>query len=625
MAKSRVAPIKVTTVPRLELTAAVVSVAVSNTLKEELGLADIDEYFWTDSKVVLGYINNEARRFHTFVSNRIQKIHLSTSPQQWRYVPTDKNPADLASRGSSASELLTSNWFTGPQFLWEMEIAPAAKVITEIPIGDPELKKVQTLNVQATEQVSLSDRLSKFSSWYKATQAVARLLRRVKSDKSTGHSTVQERKDAQCIIIRNLQRQVYPEEIKLLSKGTQLPSQSKLYQLDAFLDQDGILKVGGRLKNASLPTSQKHPVILPKDHHISRMIIAHCHEQVRHQGKCLTINEIRSNGYWIPGMNRTIAAYVRQCVNCQKLRGSAEEQRMADLPLEHVSPSAPFTYCGMDCFGPFLTKQGRKVHKRYSLLFTCLCCRAIHIEMLDNMSTDAFINGLRCFIAIRGAVRQIKCDQGTNFVGAKNELREALKQVDNDRLTAFLAEKQCDFSFNAPHSSHAGGVWERQIRTVRNVLRSTLSLSSGRLNDASLWTFFYEAMAIVNSRPLTVDNLNDPVSPEPLTPNHLLTMKSVAALPPPGRFIREDMYAHKMWRHVQYLAEQFWSRWKREYLSNIATLSLSSGRLNDASLRTFFYEAMAIVNSRPLTVDNLNDPVSPEPLTPNHLLTMKSV
>ncbi|XP_038150062.1 uncharacterized protein LOC119789301 [Cyprinodon tularosa] len=571
MGKSRVAPIKVTTIPRLELAAAVVSATASNTLKEELGLTDVVEYFWTDSKVVLGYIHNEARRFHTFVANRIQKIQLSSSPQQWRYVSTKDNPADIASRGSSASEILISSWFSGPQFLQEKEIPPATNVCTEIQIGDPEVKRIQILRTQKQEQLSLSDRLSKFSSWSKAIQAVARLIRRVKNDKSTNHSTVQEQEHAQRIIIRDLQRQVYPEEIKLLSKVAQLPSQSKLFKMDVFLDQDGLLRVGGRLKNASLPTSLKHPVVIPKNHHITKAIIAHCHEKVQHQGKGLTINEIRSNGFWIPGINRAVATHLHQCVTCRKLRRFTEKQRMADLPPERVDPSPPFTYCGMDCFGPFLTKQGRKVQKRYGLLFTCLCCRAIHIEMLDDMSTDAFINGLRCFIAIRGAVRDIKCDQGTNFVGARNELNEALKQVDANRLTTFLAEKQCDFSMNAPHASHAGGVWERQIRTVRNILRFTLSSSSGRLDDASLRTFFYEAAAIVNSRPLTVDSLNDPDSPEPLTPNHLLTMKPTAALPPPGRFIREDLYARKRWRRVQYLAELFWGRWRREYVYNITT------------------------------------------------------
>lgn len=204
--------------------------------------------------------------------------------------------------------------------------------------------------------MTLSDRLSKFSSWCKVKQAVARLLRQAKSDKSTSHSTVQEQEDAQRIIIRDLQRRVYPDEIQLLSNGLQLSRQSKLFRLDAFLDKDGILKVGGRLKNASLPASQKHPMIIPKDHHITRMIIAHHHEQVKHQGRGITINEIRLNGYWIPGMNRAVASYVHQCVKCRKLRGSVEEQRMADLPSERVDPSPPFTYCGMDCFGPFFYK-----------------------------------------------------------------------------------------------------------------------------------------------------------------------------------------------------------------------------------------------------------------------------
>ncbi|XP_039524444.1 uncharacterized protein LOC120477094 [Pimephales promelas] len=224
----------------------------------------------------------------------------------------------------------------------------------------------------------------------------------------------------------------------------------------------------------------------------------------------------------------------------------------------------------MDCFGPFYTKQGRKTHKRYGLLFTCLCSRAVHVEMLEDMTTDAFINALRCFLAIRGAVRHIRSDQGTNFMGARNELKKALREVSKERVAAYLAEKQCDFCLNAPSSSHAGGVWERQIRTVKGVMSSVLALSSGRLNDASLRTFFYEAMSIVNNRPLTVDGLSDPTSPEPLTPNHLLTMKSSVPLPPPGAFVKEDLYAKKRWRQVQYLSEQFWSRWRKEYLANIS-------------------------------------------------------
>jgi Family of unknown function (DUF5641) len=165
-------------------------------------------------------------------------------------------------------------------------------------------------------------------------------------------------------------------------------------------------------------------------------------------------------------------------------------------------------------------------------------------------------------------VTQIRSDQGSNFTGAQNELGTALKELSVDRITTFLANKQCEFIFNAPYASHTGGVWERQIRSIRNVLSSTIALSQGRLDDTSLRCLFYEAMLIVNSRPLTAVS-NHP-SIETLTPNHLITLKPKMPLPPPGHFVREDLYAKKRWRRIQYLLEQFWNRWKREYLLNLS-------------------------------------------------------
>ncbi|XP_030581660.1 uncharacterized protein LOC115777804 [Archocentrus centrarchus] len=434
MGKSRVSPSKITTIPRLELTAAAVSVTVSNLFREELTYDNVEEFFWTDSKVVLGYINNEARRFHTFVANRVQKIRNSTSPQQWFYVPTSENPADNASRGTTIKELLSSRWLMGPKFLWERVIYPPAKESMELPIGDPEVKKAQTLQTKGMECWSLANRLVRFSSWSHAVSAVARLRRRLLKDKSDAHSTVSERQDAELVIIRDLQRQAYQEEMMTLSKGNPLPRSNKLYHLDVFLDRDDVLKVGGRLRWSALPSSFKHPTIIPREHHVTKLIIAHHHERIKHQGRGFTINEIRANGYWIPKMSQAVSLYIRQCVICRKLRRPVEGQRMSDLPRERVEPSPPFSYCGMDCFGPFTTKQGRKEQKRYGVVFTCFSSRAIHIEMLDDMSTDALINGLRCFIALRGSVRQIKCDQGTNFVGAKNELNVALQEVDTKRV-----------------------------------------------------------------------------------------------------------------------------------------------------------------------------------------------
>lgn len=328
--------------------------------------------------------------------------------------------------------------------------------------------------------------------------------------------------------------------------------------------------MGGRLGRASASIELRHPVIFPKDGVITHLILAHYHQRIQHQGRGQTLNELRVNGFWIIGGSKVVAQYIRQCVPCRRVRRPLEEQRMADLPHDRTDSSPPFTYCGMDCFGPFYIKQGRKECKRYGLLFTGLCSRAVHIEMLEDMTTDAFINALRCFISIRGAVRHIRSDQGTNFVGAKRELRNALKEVSKERVAVYLAANQCDFCLNAPSSSHAGGIWERQIRTIKAILNSVLRQSAGRLNDASLRTFFYETMSIVNNRPLTVEGLSDPTSLEPLTPNHLLTMKSSVPLPPPGTFVKEDLYARKCWRQVQYLCEQFWSRWRVEYLANIS-------------------------------------------------------
>eukprot|EP00057_Strongylocentrotus_purpuratus_P003072 XP_003725859.1 PREDICTED: uncharacterized protein LOC100891394 [Strongylocentrotus purpuratus] len=247
---------------------------------------------------------------------------------------------------------------------------------------------------------------------------------------------------------------------------------------------------------------------------------------------------------------------------------------MSDLPSDRVLPAAPFTYCGIDCFGPWVIKEGRKEMKRYGLLFTCMPSRAVHIETLNSLTTDSFIQGYRRFAALRGPIRQLRCDRGTNFVGAEAELRKAWSEMNHEHVKGTLMKEGCDyvqFTFNVPAASHMGGVWERQIRSARRVLETLLYQSSRQLNDESLRTLMYEAAAIVNSRPLTVTDLNDPTYLAPLTPNHLITMKSKVLLPPPGNFQDTDLYSRKRWRRVQHLINEFWDRWRKEFLQNLQT------------------------------------------------------
>lgn len=180
----------------------------------------------------------------------------------------------------------------------------------------------------------------------------------------------------------------------------------------------------------------------------------------------------------------------------------------------------------MDVFGPWYIKEGRKELKRWGIVFTCLSSRAIHLETLNTMETSSFINALRRFINRRGKVRQLRSDQGSNFIGGRNELNA---EVNTDAVKNFLLTQECDFiefKMNFPSSSHMGGVWERMIRTVRSSLSGLLEDHSTQLDDEGLRTLFTEAENLVNSRPLTTDNLSDPQAPEPITPNHLLTLKT---------------------------------------------------------------------------------------------------
>ena len=383
--------------------------------------------------------------------------------------------------------------------------------------------------VQKQDEFSLVNCISKFSDWQKAVAVVTYLRRLIQRNKPMSiHRTLRETQQAEFAIFKDVQRCTFKEEITILSaKGGnhKLAKNSPLIRLDPFLDEYGILRVGGRLQQASFPFEQRHSVILPKAHHVTALIIDRYHKKLKHQGRGITMNEIRSNGIWVLSLSSAVSSHIHKCVNFRRQRQPLEDQKMANLPLDRIEPSPPFTYCGMDCFGPFMIKEGRREMKKYAVIFTCLNSRAVHIEVLDDMTTDALLNALRCFIAMRGPVHQQRSDGGSNFVGARNELAAATKEMNVNKIASHLRDHHCEFLLNPPYSSHRGGVWERQIKTIRSILDHLLKDFAGRLDTSSFRTFLYEAMAIINSRPLTTQCLNDPLSATPLTPNHLLTMK----------------------------------------------------------------------------------------------------
>ena len=581
MAKSRVSPMKMVTIPRLELTAAVVSCQISNLLNRELCM-EVYNYFWTDSQIVLSYLQNETRRFHVFVANRIQQIRNNTDIDQWNYVPTDINPADYASRGlqiDSLDDVNNCKWFQGPDFLHEVPVPDFKVQVASISNGDPEVKA--TCFHAVVNNNDLLDRLSYFSSWYRAKRALANCAKIIEhwhnktvNKKTCVFSTcsVSDMRKAESTIIKAVQSSCFKDELDSLLSDTSVSSTSSLHKLCPFVDGNGIIRVGGRLTESSdLNYGEKHPIILPsaKSCHISKIVIMHFHAVCMHQGRGITVHCIRMNGFWIISLVSSTASVLYKCVKCRKLYKQTMEQQMSDLPADRVEEAAPFTYSAVDCFGPYVVKSGRKTVKRYAVLFTCLSCRAVHIEVANSLTTDSFINAYRRFVCIRGKVDRLRSDCGTNFIGAERALRFELDAIDDEKVRSQLRKDSCEYIFNVPSASHAGGVWERQIKSVRRVMCSLLSTVGTQLDEECLHTFLCEAAAIINSRPLSVDNLADPVNFMPISPSNLITGKPSIVMSPPGNFTNDDLYSSRRWKRTQFVVNQFWLKYRVEILQNL--------------------------------------------------------
>ena len=351
---------------------------------------------------------------------------------------------------------MASSWFTGPEFLRNNTFPTASRQQEfEIVNDDPEVRteaSILSSSIQIANKLG-SERFERFSKWSTLQRAIANLIVRakkchiqwqqssilVRSSKSSRHNTLDvshpqqisrplsatELKQAEKLMIRTIQADACAMEIKAVQQSNSL-KKSPLYPLNPFLNRDDMLRVGGRLHQSKQAFEAKHPAILPKGH-LANLAIQHYQAMVHHQGRLITHGKIREAGLWIIGANRTISKMIRQCVICQRLRGSLLSQQMANLPADRLEMPPAFTNVGFDVFGPWAI-QTRKLRdraanaKRWGLILTCLNCRAVHIEMLETMEASSFICALRRFFSIRGPPSLLRCDRGTNFIRGKSEL-----------------------------------------------------------------------------------------------------------------------------------------------------------------------------------------------------------
>lgn len=565
-ARSRVAPKKQLSMPRLELCAAVTGAQLAQLLQKELTPDITRVVMWTDSTTVLTWIQSDSCRFKVFVGTRIAEIQELTNNKDWRYVDTMNNLADDITRGKPLLALSgESRWAKGPSFLW---LPPRHWPIS--PTGPKEeateeiRKSISCLNT-VTHSYSALPNPTDFGCFKDFVKATAKCLHGVALSDSQG-LTAEAYQRAELEILKAAQQESFPEETQCLTAGKPVPTSSRLAQLAQLapeIDKEQhIIRVGGRLRRCNqLAPEMVHPVVLDPKHPVTKMLIQHTDKELKHPGSERLFGELRRK-YWILRGREAIRKEQRACAECQKWRAQPVFPRMADLPPARLRLHCPaFFSTGMDCFGPFLVKIGRRNEKRWGILFKCLTTRSVHIEILTSLDTDSFLMALRRFISRKGKPAELFSDQGTNFKGGERELHDTFKGM-QATLQKHLAEQQIKFVFNPPSAPHFGGSWEREIKSIKTALYATLNAQS--VTEEMLSTMLIEIEGILNSKPLGYVS-SDVADPDPVTPNLLLMGRLDPSLPQIIYHI-SSLLSRRRWRACQVLADRFWTQFIKDYL-----------------------------------------------------------
>ncbi|XP_073835826.1 uncharacterized protein [Musca autumnalis] len=369
----------------------------------------------------------------------------------------------MGSRGISPEKLPESGlWWEGPEWLRQDEESWYK--------DEPVCVNVATTTVR-TNPMYFNHILEKYSSFRRLKRVVAYVLRYI--EKLRGKTfpeflTVVELREAETIIIKGHQQEEFPEILTMLQNGAAVDHKHKLASLNPYLDEEGLMRVGGRLQLSSLAYNEKHPVILNKSN-LSDLIIKEAHEATLHGCIRVMENLLRRN-YWMIGMKSSIKRVNRSCVKCIRYKQESRNQLMGILPNYRVNVSAPFTHCGVDYAGPIYMKcsngRGQRAYKGYVAVFICMATKAIHLEPVSSLTSEAFLAALKRLFARRGKSSHMYSDNGTNFVGALKHLdkdfRDAIKE--NSTLAPILAAEKIQWHFIPPASPHFGGIWKQRSK-----------------------------------------------------------------------------------------------------------------------------------------------------------------
>lgn len=575
MAKAKVAPLKQLSIPKLELQAAVLGVRTATAIRDLHSFPMSEVLFLSDSRVVLAWITARKLKLKQFVALRISEILDASTRAQWYHVGSKHNVADDGTKYNDPTMGdSTTRWFKGADFLksprneWPITAAldlESQAVVSAVHCVPPTI----LLSFSTLDDIDARYK----AKWSIYVRMVARILKlSLKIDKHTGFTrfnyiSPEELRRAENLLFRKIQLDSFPEEVTALMKGKPVQKTSTILSLTPCLSTDGVMRLSSRAQQAKTSYAARNPALLPNKHELVDLIIQHYHEINFHIGEDTTIADIREQA-WIVHIRSALARVRRNCAYCILRKARPMMPLMGQLPPARLDFSAkPFTHVGVDCFGHYNVKFGRGKVKRWIMIFTCLTFRAVHLEMLNDMSTDECLSAIRRFQARRGKNSRFYSDCGTNFVSADRQLQKDVADMRRALCESVAQEFSVKWQFQPAYAPWRGGAWERLIKSIKACIDFVFVGENPR--EDILRNALTEAETRMNRRPLT----HVPVDPEdekPLTPNMALFGDEELAMSlAPGIFSDHDAYSRSAYRRSQFLADKMFSRWIKEYLPTI--------------------------------------------------------